>query len=223
MGIVKANFNGNPNVGLFCYCTDRLLLIGEQPTEQTLRDVRKALGDPDVENLTVAGTGLPGLFLAGNSNAVLIPGIAFERERKLLDTFGVSYRVLDTIHTCLGNNIVANDSGAVISTEFSEEEQEAIADALGVPAVQSDIAGLTTPGAFIVLNGSRGIIHRDATQEEIALVEKTLKVELTPATANLGTPYLRAAIVNNGHGLAIGDLSGGPEIVHIDESLGYAE
>ncbi|MBR9702959.1 translation initiation factor IF-6, partial [Candidatus Woesearchaeota archaeon] len=42
-------------------------------------------------------------------------------------------------------------------------------------------------------------------------------------TVNLGGSHLRAGILNSEHGLVVGELSGGPEIVHIDEALGYHE
>ena len=64
-------------------------------------------------------------------------------------------------------------------------------------------------------------MHRDVQGEEKALIERTLHVTLEPATVNLGTPYVHAAIINNRNGFIIGEQSGGPEIVHIDEALGY--
>jgi translation initiation factor 6 (eIF-6) len=50
-----------------------------------------------------------------------------------------------------------------------------------------------------------------------------LRVKLEPATINLGTPYLHAGIACNKFGFIIGDASGGPEIVHIEEALGYLD
>lgn len=221
MHILRANFHGTPNVGLYGYATKDHLLLGESLPDKLLEQVVEALGGVEVHPLRIAGTGMPGLFLAGNRNAILVPSIAFEAELAKLKKLGLPCTVLRTNHTCLGNNIACNDHGAIISTEFSEQEREAIEAALQVPTIRMDIAGLHTPGSFIVLNGKRGIIHRDATPQEVRAVEETLKVKLQPATANLGTPYLHAAILNNGHGLVVGDASGGPEIVHIDQALGY--
>lgn len=221
MRILKANFNGTPNVGLYCYATDSYVLIGEHLQEKLLADVTQVLGNLPMHTFRVAGTGMPGIFLAGNSRAVLVPSIAFDYELAQLDKLGIPYAVLKTRHTCLGNNIVCNDNGAIISTDFDETERKQIEKHLGVPAVRMDIAKLATPGAVIVLNGKHGIIHRDATAAEVKEAEEVLNVRLTPATVNLGTPYLRAGIVNNSNGFIIGDQSGGPEIVHIDEALGY--
>lgn len=221
MHILKTNFHGTPNVGLYGYGTKEYVLLGEFLPEKLMEQVVEVLGNVPIHHVRIAGTGMPGLFLAGNKRTLLVPGLAFESELAKLEKLGITYTILQTNHTCLGNNIVCNDHGAIISTEFSEAERKRIEEALGVPAVRMNIAGLHTPGAFIVLNGRRGIIHRDATPEEVRTVEETLHVTLEPATANLGTPYLKAAILSNPHGFVIGDASGGPEIVHIDQALGY--
>jgi translation initiation factor 6 len=223
MRIFKASFNGQPNVGLFGYATGSYALLGEYLPPKILADVTDVLGSVPVHHATIAGTGMVGVFCAGNESVLLVPGITFDTELRALERLGIAHAILDTRHTCLGNNIVANEHGAVISSDFSDGERKKIEKLLGVPAIRLDIAGLKTPGAVIVVNASKGIIHRDASDEELAAVEKTLKVSLTPATVNLGTPYLHAAILRNGHGFVVSDACGGPEIVHVDEALGYME
>jgi len=223
MATLKTNFNGTPNVGLYGYATKDYLLLGEHLTDIVYAEVVKTLGNVPVHMFRVAGTGMPGIFLAGNSKTLLIPSIAFDYELEQLKKLNIPYSALSTRHTCLGNNIVCNDHGAIISTDFSEEERQEIERLLGVPAVCMDIAKLPTPGALILLNGKYGIIHRDASQTEIVQAEKILGVTLMPATVNLGTPYLRAGILLNSHGFIIGDQSGGPEIVHIEDRLGFLE
>lgn len=223
MHILKANFNGTPNVGLYGYATGKHLILGEHIQEPLLSKVKETLGDVEIHYCKVAGTEMPGVFLAGNSQAILVPGIAFDHEVERLQKTGLPFTIIHTRHTCLGNNIICNDHGAIVSTEFSDGECRQIEKALGVPVLQMDIAGLPAPGSVIVLNGEQGIIHRDATMTEKDRAEKHLNVTLSPATANLGTPYLRAAILRNEHGFVIGDQSGGPEIVHIDQALGYLD
>jgi translation initiation factor 6 len=219
--ILKTNFNGTPNVGLYGYATKEWVLLGEHLTEKLHAEVQESLGNVPIHMFRVAGTNMPGIFLAGNSTTLLVPGIAFDYELEQLKKLNIPFTIFKTRHTCLGNNIACNDSGAIISTDFDETERKFIENSLGVPTIRMDIAKLSTPGALIVLNGNRGIIHRDATQEEIKEAEAILHVKLEPATVNLGTPYLHAGILCSPYGFVIGDQSGGPEIVHIDEALGY--
>ncbi len=223
MHVLKTNFNGTPNVGLYIYATNEYILLGEHLSDKLTKEVDDALGNVPIHHIRIAGTTMPGIFLAGNKKKILVPSITFDTELAALDRANIEYHVLKSRHTCLGNNIVCNDYGAVISTDFSEEERKEIEKVLGVPTIKMDVAGLNTPGAVIVLHGKRGIIHRDASHQEMHQIESILRVKLEPATINLGTPYLHAGISCNKFGFVIGDASGGPEIVHIEESLGYLD
>jgi translation initiation factor 6 len=51
------------------------------------------------------------------------------------------------------------------------------------------------------------------------MIETTLKVPVTTGTLNLGNPYVKGGLVANSHGLIVGDMSGGPEIVNAEEAL----
>lgn len=222
MHIIKSSVNGNPNVGLFGIATQGKILFGEKLRTKQKEEYEQVLG-AELIRTKVAGTDLPGVMLAGNSNALLVPHIMFEQEKKALEKAGIDFTVITTNTTCLGNTIACNDHGAILSSEFSEKEAQSISDALQVPCVQADICGLTTPGAVIVTHGDKAVMHKDATDQEAKLVEETLKVTVEPATVNLGSPHLRAGILHSEQGIIVGELSGGPEIVHIDEALGYHE
>ena len=50
-----------------------------------------------------------------------------------------------------------------------------------------------------------------------------LKLKITRGTINFGSPYVRAGLVCNSNGFIVGDMSGGPEIQNVDESLGFIE
>jgi len=226
MHVLTTMFNGNPNVGLYGYCLTlqgkRICLLGERLNKNAEDEVAEALG-AEVHHLTIAGTPMTGIFLAGNENVLLVPSITFPRELEQLKALGLPIHVFDTQLTCLANNLVANEHGCIASTEFTHHDIAQLHKLLGVPVHQLKIAGLETPGGCIVLNGKNGIIHRDASEAEIHAVKAALHLEsLEPASVNLGSPYLRAGVLNNEHGFIVSSQSGGPEIVHIDQSLGYA-
>lgn len=220
MHIIKSNIHGNPNVGLYGIAIAGKLLFGEKLRTKQREQYEQVLG-VELVRCRIAGTDLPGAFLAGNSKTLLVPSITFEHELRVLQEHNIPFTLFETNVTCLGNTIACNDNGAIVSTEFSEEEVAQISKALGVPCVRLDVAGLTTPGAVIVVHDGHAIVHKDASPEDVALIEKTLQVTVEPATVNLGSPHLRAGILHSEKGLVVGDLSGGPEIVHIDEALGY--
>lgn len=225
MHVHALSFHGNPNVGLLGYCARageaEICILGERLGKENESAIEQAL-QARIEHVMVAGTPMPGVFLAGNSRALLVPAIAFPHEVAKLRALGLPVQLFETKNTCLGNNIVANDHGCLVNPEFSDEEIARLSSLLGVPVKRIEIAGLPTPGACLVLNGKRAVIHRDAAEDEMAMVKATLGLaHVEPASVNLGSPYVHAGIIANRHGFIISDQSGGPEIVHIDQSLGY--
>lgn len=223
--ILKANFNGNSNIGLYAYCLThndkKIILLGENVGEETEKELSKTL-DAEIVHLKIAGTPLLGAFLAGNSKNLLVPAIAFDSEIAKLKKIGVPFEIIKTNLTCLGNNIVCNDHGALINPEFKDKEIAIIEEALGVKTKKIKIADLEGPGACIVTNNKHGIIHRDAETFEIEMAKKTLDLEsLEPCSVNMGSPYLKSGLIVNEAGFVIGEQSGGPEIIYVEENLGY--
>ena len=222
MRLLKTNFNGNPNVGLYGYCTNSYCLVGMEVPETKLHHIGEVLKVP-VHRITLCGTSLIGVFAAGNSNTLLLPEIVFDYELKKLDHLGIKYKVIHTHLTALGNNLLCNDKGCVASPEFNAETVKAIGHALGVEAKTGKIAGLDTVGSLAALNSRGCAAHRDITKTEKSQIHKLLGVKCHESTVNMGSPYIRSGLLCNDHGFVIGDWSGGPEIVNIEEELGYLQ
>ena len=223
MHVLKANVHANPNIGLFIYATDDVAIVG--PEAQHLKaEIQEVLQVP-VHVTTIAGTSLAGVFLAGNSEHLLVPPIAFEHEvQTLREALDVEVHVFETTHTALGNNLVLNDTGCLAGPMFNEDERERLQELLGLPVHQFSIADIEVVGNSVVHTSKGGIIHRDAKMTEIDMVKDTLKLpQLLPGTANFGQPYVRSGVVANSHGFLIGSASGGPEITNADEALGFIE
>ncbi|RME78465.1 translation initiation factor IF-6 [Candidatus Woesearchaeota archaeon] len=220
MHLLKTSINGNPNVGLYGYVTDDFALVGIEVPEDLVKEYEKVLKVP-VHRITVAGTSLIGVFVAGNSKGILVPNIIFDDERAQLDKLGIKYTLIDTKLTALGNNILCNDQGALINPEFTDEQLQAIQDALGVPTQRATIANLEIVGACAAINANGGIVHREIEDTEKELVEDALQIEVEASTINLGSPYIRSGILTNSKGFIIGELSAGPEVTFADECLGF--
>ena len=94
-----------------------------------------------VHRVTLAGTSLVGVFTAGNSNCLLLPPICFEEELEALDKLGIKYEVIQTKLTAIGNNILANDNGALINPDFEASAVKQIKEALKVPVKEATIGG----------------------------------------------------------------------------------
>lgn len=218
MAVYRTDFLSNPNVGLFGYAGEGFCLLGEHIPKKQVKKAGKALG-VDVHQIRLCGTELIGVFCAGNSNALLIPEIAFDHEFENLKKLGCSPVIIETELTALGNNILANDNGCVLSPDFPDAAVKQIKKALGVQVKKGTIGELHNVGALAVLSSSACVVSPDATKEERKLIEKTLAVRCVEGTANMGMPYLRAAVLANSKGMVISAACSGVEIANIDNAF----
>ena len=222
MHVLKTDFNGNPNVGLYGFATDSYCLLSTDMDKRTVAKVEKVLKVP-VHQLNICGTSLVGVFLVGNSDCLLVPSIVFDSELKKLDSFKIKYKVIKTDHTALGNNILCNDVGCLVSQSFSVDEKKHIEHALGVPVHAVKIADLDVVGSSGVLNSKGCLLHRDASGDDLKLVESVLRVRCDTGTVNMANPFVRSGIIANSNGFVIGRASGSPELMNADEVLGFLQ
>ncbi|MBU1201714.1 MAG: translation initiation factor IF-6 [Nanoarchaeota archaeon] len=222
MATVLMSFNNNPNVGLYAFVTDKFALVGREVNKNYLDELARILKVP-VHSINIAGTSLVGVFLVGNSDLVLVPSITFDGELEQLKKLGINYKVFNTDFTCLGNNIVMNENGALVSEDLPEKDVKNLSKILDIPVKRIQIADTTTPGSCIILRGDKALIHRGASQEEIKIIEKTLKVKTISTTINLGIPYIKSGILCNDNGMIIGEASGPAEVMNAEEGLGFID
>lgn len=216
--VKKASFNGNFNIGLFAYATDSFCLVGHGVLDKDIEIIGNTLKVP-VHRVSIAGTSLIGVFVAGNSKTILIPEITYPEERHELERLGINFEVLKTNLTALGNNILCNDNGAVVNPEFKEKEIEDIGLALGVQVVKGTIEGLETIGSLGIVNNSGCLVSKNVKNEEADVISSTLKVEVSTGTVNLGNSYIHSGVVANNAGILVGSASGGIEITDVSEAL----
>jgi len=220
MHLLKTNFNGNPNIGLLGMATDKYCIIGSRLNSKLVDEIEKALGVP-VIHTTICGTEMAGVFCAANSNCLLLPNLMFSNELETLKKHDIKYKIIDTKHTALGNNILCNDFGCVLSKEIEKKALDEIEEALGVKAVKSRISGLDIVGATAVLNSKGCIVHEDIREEERELIEKVLNIRCGTGTINMGSPFLKSGLIANSNGFIASKSSGWPEIANIDSVLGF--
>jgi len=222
MHVLKTSINSNPNIGLYALATNEYCLIAKEMPEHIAKEFEKVLKVP-VHRLNIAGTPLIGVFLCANSKILLVPDIVFKDELTELDKLGINYKVIKTKLTALGNNILMDDEHAIINPNFSSNTVQEL-EKLGLKVKKMKIADeIETVGSCAVMNSKGCIIHRDATDQELDLIEKSFNIKCQLATVNMGNAFIRSGLIANDNGFIIGDLSSGPEIQNIDEGLGFIE
>jgi len=212
MSIERYNYEGNINTGFYVTTSNEQSIV---PPDFGKKD---KLGT-DVCETFIARTRLVGLFTAGNSNCILIPNTITDRERKKLEESSIDFKVVDTKETALGNQILANDNGALISERLSGMK-EVISDALNVPVEVGEVSGIGNVGSTAISNNRGAVIHRDASESEAEKLMEVLKLEdVDIGTVNTGSPFIGSGAAANDQIILVGEDTSGPEIGRIDRTM----
>ena len=211
MHIARTNFSGDPNLGVYGLATDRYALIGCTDKHTNV------LGEK-VFQISVCDTSLTGLFLAGNSSKIIVPHIAEKYEidtlKKIADVL-----VLKTDYTALGNLVLMNDKGCLISV-LLKKNQDVIEKFLGLPTDVAKIAGMHIIGSAAVCNNKGCLVSPSAKEKDMEKIEDVLGVKTDVGTVNFGSQFVRSGIIVNSHGCLAGDMTSGPELSRMDEIFG---
>ena len=95
MHALKISFNGNPNIGLYCFTTDAYCLMPIHISSKIIAKIKQVLGVP-VYQVSIAGTDLLGALCAGRSDLLLVPEIIRDEEIKQLDNHKIPYKIIKT-------------------------------------------------------------------------------------------------------------------------------
>lgn len=224
MKIIQTNFFGDHNLGLYARSSDKVCLIGSFISKKVEEKIGEIL-DVEIVKTTLSGTDFVGMFSAINTNGVVLPNIIkkleIERLKNIFKTLDLNYIVINSKFNCLGNLILCNDNGAVISKTFSKPDKKKIESILDVETDYGTISGMNIVGSAAVATNKGCFIHRDASENEIKKTEEILKVKADIGTANFGSPFVGSCFFANSNGVVVGNSTTGPEIDRIYESLGF--
>ena len=209
----QTTIDGDHNIGLYGFATDRYCCVGasHKTLEKTLQ-VKLHVG-------SVFGTPFVGMFCTGNSAGMMAARMAQEYTEGL----GVDHALfLDTEFTALGNLVVMNDHGIVVSP-LLRRHANAIEAFFGVPVAVSRIGGSSLAGSVCVATNKGCLWHPRARDHEIALLEKTLTVAVAVGTVSFGSPFVKAGLLVNSKGFVVSPSTTGIEMGRITEALGFLE
>ncbi|MCD6372594.1 MAG: translation initiation factor IF-6 [Thermococcus sp.] len=228
MHIERLDFENSPYLGVYGTATDRLVLIREGLGEKKLEVLREVLKVPLIET-SIMKSRIVGIFTAGNSNAIVVPWYIWDAELERINghlrEYGIDTEVVpfQSTLTALGNLILANDNAALVSAKFSREEAKRLEEVLGVEVERGMIGDFHAVGSVGVVTNRGGLVHPEATDEELEWLRDLFKVDIYVGTANMGVPFVGSCMLANSHGVVVGHLTTGPEIVKIEEALGFLD
>jgi translation initiation factor 6 len=210
-------FAGSPYLGVFVRAGERAVVLPPSTPAPIERELTRVLGAPPVRT-TICESEVVGALVAANSNGFIVGDTLDPSERRALEAVGPVTVVRDR-RNAMGNNVLANDSGAVVHPEFTDGAVAAVARALGVAAERGTVAGLGTVGMAGIATNRGVVLHPKATEGEATHIGKLLGVPVHRSSANFGVPVVGACVVANSRGLLVGLPTTPVEIVHLQEGL----
>jgi len=221
LDIAKTTILGNSGLGVFALSTEKYAIVPfgvKEKTEETLVETLKV----KVIQTTISNSVLVGTMAVGNSNTVFVPSNVGEKEfNTLKDSLGDNVEIieLNSKLTALGNLMVLNDKGAIISDMFEKNAQKQIQDVLNFEVTVGSMLGSPLVGSIIMSTNKGALVHPLLSEEEIQEISSIFKVKTDVCTINRGIPYPRVGILANSNGAVIGTDSTGPESMRIFEIL----
>jgi translation initiation factor 6 len=210
-------YGGSPYLGVYFKSGEQTALAPSGAPRGLTHDVERLLG-VRVIRTHVLDTDVVGAFVAMNSNGLVVGGDLSDEELQALDGIG-RVGVVRQRQNAMGNNVLANDHGALVHPEFSPDAVERIGRALGVPALRGTLAGLGTVGMAGIATNKGVVVHPKTTEGEAEVVHDLLGVPVHRSTANFGVPIVGACLVANSKGMVVGRTTTPVEIVHLQEGL----
>ena len=217
MPVSKTSNLGNPHIGLFARASDRLAAVDISASPKFLTAL-SSLGVPII-NATFGGSGLAGIFLAMNSNGAVLPSFCSREEISLFKSQGFNVAQLPGRFSAAGNNIAANDFGAVANPEMPKAELKKISECLGVEAVPLRVAGYSVAGSCVLATNKGFLAHNRASGEELKELQSILRVGGINCTMNTGVALVSICAVANSNGAVLGESSTGFELGRAAEGL----
>jgi translation initiation factor 6 len=213
----RALFGGSPYIGVYLRMGEATAVAPPTLSPAFERDIVRLLGVRIVRT-TIVDSEVVGALVAANSHGVVVGEDLDPEERAALEEVA-PVTVVHHRQNAMGNNVLANDHGALVHPEFADHTIVEIGRALGVPAHRGTIAGLGTVGMAALVTNLGAVVHPKATEREVALVSETLGVPVHRSTANFGVPIVGACVTANSRGFIVGRPTTPVEIVHLQDGL----
>jgi translation initiation factor 6 len=213
----RTTIAGSPYVGVYVRAGDRGAVLPPSAPAALEREIQRLFGVFTVRT-TVFDSEIVGALVAFNSHGAVVGDRLDETELRRVERVA-PVTELPTRQNALGNNVLANDSGALAHPDFSDEMIADLRSALGVPVKRGTIAGLGTVGMAAATTNRGAVVHPKATERETRVLEEVLAVPVHRSTANFGVPVVGACLVANSRALLAGRPTTPVELVHLQEGL----
>lgn len=220
--IRRVNLNGNSNLGVAISATEKFAIVPPTLSESMAQLIEDTL-EVTLIQTPIAGSNLAGALSVGNSQGFLVSPHANDTEIETIKEFDIEVERIPDKFTAVGNIVLVNDSGAIVSPLLSDETLELISNILDVEAERGSIANFKITGSVAVATNKGVLAHPSATNDELSFVEGVMKAPADIGTVNKGIKLVGACAVANSNGVLVGLDTTGPELARIEDALGFLE
>jgi translation initiation factor 6 len=216
--ILRIDFDGDPNLGLHGFATDKYCILGNERHASKVKDVLKV--KPYV--LAPLDFDLVKLLCIGNSSGVVVPKVVQDFDEQSIERLKEHFEVLviDTKYTCIGNMMLLNDKGIVISPMINSSRQK-IEKFFGLKSEVLTIAKMNIVGSLGFTTNKGCLVHPKIREAEKKIIEKLLDVTVDIGTVNFGSPYPGSGLIGNSNAFVVSTYTSGPELGRVTDVLGF--
>jgi len=214
----KGMIFGNPYVGVFCSANENVAVVPFATEPEFPEKVRKALCLENVVRLSVDGCSTLGALIRMNSNGAVAAQSIYKEEIRKLEPF-LEITSIPERYNAMGNNVLANDNGALVNPDFDDRTLVLISKALKVPVERGTVAGYVTIGSAAVVTNKGALCHPHTSSYEMEVMERVFGVKPQLCTANYGTGQVGACMIANSRGALVGERTTPIELGKVEEGL----
>jgi translation initiation factor 6 len=198
---IRAQFEGNNEVGVFAKLTNSYCLVGIGGSENFYSVFEGELSDViPVVHASIAGCRVIGRMVVGNRHGLLVPNTTTDQElqhiRNALPDSAKIYRAEEKL-SALGNVIACNDYVALVHPDLDRETEDLLADTLNVEVFRHTVANNVLVGSYMVFTNQGGMVPPKTSVEDLEELSSLLQVPLVAGTVNRGSDVLAAGLVVN--------------------------
>ncbi len=216
---MRISYYGNPWIGMFIKTNDRFTILPVDSMKKVDDAVAESL-KTEIIKTSISDSNLLGIYVAMNSNGVILPNVVTEKEVSQMKKLGLNTYISNDRNNANGNNIAVNDFGGIVNPYVDEKEKKNMEDVLGVELHKMTVAGFSTVGSACMATNSGYFSHFKTSTKEMDEMKDIFKVYGNKGTVNMGTGFVSYGIVVNKNGYLAGDSTSAFEIGRAQEALG---
>ena len=216
--IIKADFERNNFIGLFAKASDKYVII--PPNSPKKFEEKIKFLDVEIIKTYIGESYLLGLYCVLNSKGIILPSFCTKNELEVFESLDLNIGILDDDRFCaIGNNIAANDHGAILNPHLPNKYIKLVEETLELKAKKLYLGKYSNPGFLVVPTNKGFVAYNDISQKNLDDLKQIFATSGSNSTVNLGSPIVGLGIIANSNHALIGQNSTGVESAKIAEIL----